>query len=94
MHLFGGIGILFLIIGGLLNVYLLVLKIMGQDIWGRPILILGAILFLGGIQLLTFGIITELIMRVYYESQHKETYRIRKVILGMEATAKTAEASR
>jgi hypothetical protein len=80
IHLFGPAGLISMGLGSAIYFYLLVLKVLGQDIWGRPILILGAILLIGGIQLLTFGIITELIMRTYYESQHKTTYKIRRVI--------------
>jgi glycosyltransferase involved in cell wall biosynthesis len=80
MHLFAQSGLLLLTFGVLINVYLLALKIMGQDIWGKPLLILGAILLLGGIQLITVGIIVEVLMRTYYESQNKRPYRIREVI--------------
>jgi glycosyltransferase involved in cell wall biosynthesis len=80
IHLFGPVGIITIGIGSAIYLYLLVIKIMGEDIWGRPILVLGSILIVGGIQLLTFGIITELIMRTYYESQKKTTYTIRHII--------------
>jgi glycosyltransferase involved in cell wall biosynthesis len=79
IHLLGPLGIISFILGCAINFYLLVLKIMGQDIWGRPILILGISLVLGGIQFLTFGIIAELMMRTYYESQNKKTYNIREI---------------
>jgi hypothetical protein len=52
---------------------------MGQDIWGKPLLILGLILLLGGIQLVTIGILAEVNVRTYYESQGKKTYQVRKV---------------
>ena len=80
IHLFGPVGIISTLIGSIIYIYLLAVKIMGEDIWGRPILILGAILIIGGIQLLTFGIITELMVRTYYESQRKKTYKIRRII--------------
>ncbi len=79
IHFFGPLGILCFTLGSAINLYLLILKILGQDIWGRPILLLGVTLVLGGIQFLTFGLIAELIMRVYYESQHKRTYNIREI---------------
>jgi len=82
IHLFGGIGIVAFIIGLLINFYLLILKILGEDIWGRPIMILGFILVLGGIQLITTGIIAEIIVRTYFESQNKTTYTIRTVFQG------------
>lgn len=82
MHLFGVAGIGLFGIGVLINFYLLFLKIMGEDIWGRPLLILGVTLLLGGIQLITIGIVAELVVRTYYESQNKTTYRVKEVFIG------------
>lgn len=82
IHLFGPVGIVSFLLGCAINAYLLVEKIMGHDIWGRPILILGVSLVLAGIQFLTFGLIAELIMRTYYESQQKKTYNVREVFTG------------
>ncbi|MEM9931341.1 MAG: glycosyltransferase family 2 protein [Bacteroidota bacterium] len=82
MHLFAQLGLLLFSAGSLINIYLLVLKLLGQDIWGKPLLILGAILLLGGIQLITVGIIVEVLMRTYYESQDKRPYRIRNIKRG------------
>lgn len=82
IHLFGGIGIIAFMIGMLINFYLLVLKLMGEDIWGRPLMILGFILVLGGIQFITTGIIAEIIVRTYFESQNKTTYTIKSVYQG------------
>ena len=79
MHLFGTIGFISVGIGLLINLYLLVLKFMGQDIWGKPLLILGLIFLLGGIQFITVGIIADINVRTYFESQNKKTYTIRKV---------------
>lgn len=79
MHLFGPLGIFSLIIGSLINLYLLALKIAGQDIWGKPLLILGVLMLLGGIQLITVGIMAEFLMRTYYESQRKKPYKVRHV---------------
>jgi len=82
IHLFGGLGLLSFLLGSAISLYLLVLKIMGEDIWGRPIMILGFILILGGIQFITTGIIAEIIVRTYFESQDKKTYRIKTIFLG------------
>ena len=79
MHLFGTLGFFSFGLGLLINAYLLVLKILGHDIWGKPILILGLIFLLGGIQLITIGILAEIAVRTYYESQSKKTYQVRKV---------------
>lgn len=82
MHLFGTTGILAFFVGMLINMYLLALKLFGQDIWGRPLLILGVMLTLAGIQLITFGLIAEVLMRVYYESGSKKPYQIKEVFTG------------
>lgn len=79
MHLFGGTGLVLFLIGIIINVYFLILKIAGHDIWGKPMLILGILLLLAGIQLITIGIIAELLMRTYYESQNKRPYNVRKI---------------
>ena len=79
MHLFGTMGFVSFGIGLLVNIYLLVLKLLGHDIWGKPLLILGLIFLLGGIQLVTIGILAEISVRTYFESQSKKTYQVRKV---------------
>lgn len=79
MHLFGTIGFISFFIGVGINIYLLILKIMGQDIAGKPIMILGLILLLGGIQFITIGIIADISTRTYFESQNKKTYTVRKI---------------
>ena len=82
IHIFGTLGLFSFLIGVLINFYLLVEKLMGADIWGRPILLLGFIFLLGGIQLITTGIIAEIIIRTYFESQDKKTYKIKAVYQG------------
>ena len=84
MHLFGTMGVGVFVVGLLINLYLLIVKLMGNDIWGRPLLILGAVLLLGGIQLITVGLIMEVQMRTYFESQEKRPYKVRRVIHGAE----------
>ena len=80
MHLFGSLGFLALFLGVTINLYLLVAKLAGQEIGGRPLLMLGVILTFTGIQLITTGFIAEFIMRTYYESQNKKPYIIREIV--------------
>ncbi|TMI97866.1 MAG: glycosyltransferase, partial [Bacteroidetes bacterium] len=91
MHLFGTIGFISFGIGALINLYLLILKIMGRDIWGKPLLILGLIFLLGGIQLITIGILAEISVRTYFESQNKKTYTVRKVYQAKEEVKPSLE---
>ena len=86
MHLFGTMGFISLGLGIAINLYLLILKILGQDIWGKPILILGLIFLLGGIQLITFGILAEISVRTYFEGTNKKTYQVRRIFNGQTET--------
>lgn len=79
MHIFGPVGLLLFFFGFLINIYLLIIKLGGARIGNRPLLILGVILLLAGLQLILFGIVAEILMRTYYESQHKKAFRIRSV---------------
>ncbi len=82
MHLFGNAGLFIFLIGAAINIYMLILKIMGRDIWGKPLLLLGILLIIAGIQLVTIGIVAELQMRTYFESQQKKPYKIKNIIIG------------
>ena len=83
IHLFGIFGVLLVILGVGINIFLLIVKFgWGQDIGTRPLLIFGMLFILGGIQLFTIGIVMELLIRTYYESQQKRPYRIKKVSIG------------
>lgn len=79
MHLFGNAGVFLFALGAVINLYLGVLKLMGNDIWGKPLLILGLMLVLAGIQFVTIGIVVEIQMRTYFESQQKKPYKIRHI---------------
>ena len=91
MNLFGPIGFVSFGIGALINIYLLILKIMGQEIGGKPLLILGLILLLGGIQFITIGIVADINTRTYFESQNKKTYNVRKVFHAKREIDNTSE---
>jgi hypothetical protein len=71
------------VVGGLLGVYLSVLKlVMGEEIGNRPLLLLSVLLVILGVQLVIMGLLGELVVRIYYESQDKPTYTIRQVFRG------------
>ena len=92
MHLFGTAGIVSFCAGCFLNLYVLFDKLMGAKIAGRPLLFLGLLLTVAGIQLITTGFIADLMMRTYYESQNKKPYRIKR-ITGAKAGEQEAENS-
>jgi glycosyltransferase involved in cell wall biosynthesis len=84
IHFFGTLGIITFGAGAIIDIYFLVLKLLGNDIWGKPLLLLGFMLTIGGIQIITIGIISEILMRTYYESQRKKPYRVKRTIVSEE----------
>ena len=83
IHLFGIFGFFLILLGMGINGWLLVEKFyFGNDIGQRPLLIFGILFILAGIQLFTVGIIMEMLIRTYYESQNKRPYRIGRVSIG------------
>lgn len=86
MHVFGFWGLISLVTGIAMGLYLTVVKLVfQQNISDRPLLILAVLLVITGIQLFCFGLVTELLMRTYHESQRRPIYRIREVIQGGES---------
>jgi glycosyltransferase involved in cell wall biosynthesis len=81
LQFFGPIGLLSGAGGFLISLYLTVEKILiGKDIGGRPLLLLGALLIIVGIQFIGMGLLGEMMVRVYHETQKKPIYVIKKVI--------------
>ena len=85
-HAFGAIGIALGTVGGLVLTYLLALKISGEDIGNRPLLMTGVLLVLVAVQLVTTGVMSELLTRVYYEAGSTDR---RPYLLREEANAPT-----
>lgn len=81
MHVFGLFGLLSIGLGTALGLYLTFLKLaLGENIGQRPLLILALLLLLAGVQLFSFGLLAELLMRTYHESQGRPIYRVREVV--------------
>ena len=79
MYGFGFAGIVSIFISLAMSSYLVVLKIMGEDIGNRPLLMFSLILGIAGVQLFSFGLLSELLIRTYHESQGRPIYRIRSI---------------
>ena len=62
--------------------YLLVIKFRGEDIGNRPLFSLALVLGLAGVQAFCFGLLGELQIRTYHESQGRPIYRIRATLRG------------
>ena len=82
MYVFGFGGILAILASLSTSFYLLIIKIMGADIGNRPLLTFSLVLGIAGVQLFCFGLLGELQIRTYHESQGRPIYRIRNILRG------------
>jgi glycosyltransferase involved in cell wall biosynthesis len=79
-RLFGFTGIVISGLGGLIGVYLVVLKALGESIGNRPLLTLSVVMVIVGVQSVMMGMIGELLMRIYFESSGKKNYTVRETV--------------
>ena len=81
MHFFGRIGLACVTVGGAILSFLLVKKIMGMEIIleNGPLLFTGGLLLLVGLVMFTTGLLGEMMMRTYFESQGRRIYAVREV---------------
>jgi len=82
LHAFGGLGLWLLVPGAGILAYLLGLKLLGESIGGRPLLLTGVILVLIGIQLIVAGLTGELLIRLYHEGGRRPQYHTREPMDG------------
>jgi glycosyltransferase involved in cell wall biosynthesis len=79
IHAFGGLGLAFGAAGGAILAWLAFDKLaLGHDIGGRPLLLLGLLLTLVGVQFVATGVLGELLIRVYHEPQGRRQYLLRR----------------
>ncbi len=77
--IFGSLGLFLSMCGFLSGVYLTYLKyFLNQGIWGRPLLFFTMLTLFLGFQLISLGLIAEMLTRVYHDGLNKESYKIRK----------------
>lgn len=81
MHFFGGIGFISLFLGFIAGSASIVLKIFHvRDFVSTPLPIFSALLIIVGVQLVVMGVLAEMLMRTYYESQRKYPYLIKEKV--------------
>jgi len=79
LHLFGGTGIFVFLFGIVIGFYLLILKFaFGKSIGDRPLLLLAILLMVLGVQFLIFGVLGDMLVRMYYR-EHKN-YQVKKIL--------------
>jgi hypothetical protein len=80
---FGPIGLGSGFLGFVIGLYLTAQKILyGQDIGGRPLLLLAVLLIFIGFQFVTMGLLGEMLARTYHESQDRPVYVVGEVLGG------------
>jgi len=92
LHAFGGLGLWLAAPGGLILVWLLLQKLLGEDIGGRPLLLVGVMLLLMGAQLIAAGLIGELLIRVYHEAGGAPQFHATEVLRDEQANQARAPA--
>ncbi len=81
IHFFGGIGLLALIVGTAAGIWAIALKIFSDiSLVRTPLPVLAALFLIVGVQLMVMGVLAEVMMRTYYESQKKTPYDIQEKI--------------
>jgi glycosyltransferase involved in cell wall biosynthesis len=83
MYVFGFGGLSAIAIGMALSLLLLVQKLGGAEIGNRPLLLVAVLALISGVQLFCFGLLAELQMRTYHESQGRPIYRVRETLRGI-----------
>ena len=81
IQFFGPMGLASGLVGFMILLYLSIEKLaFGASIGGRPLLLLGALLIIVGVQMIGMGLISEILVRVYHESQRKPIYVVKRII--------------
>lgn len=81
MQIFGLVGLFSMLAGTIIGTYLVTLKVVyGADLADRPLLLLSALLVILGMQFMSIGLMGELIVRIYYETQKKSIYAVREEV--------------
>jgi glycosyltransferase involved in cell wall biosynthesis len=93
LRIFGAVGLGMAAVGILIGIYLTVVKLaLGQDIGNRPLLLLAALLVILGVQMISMGLLAEMVMRTYHEVQDKPIYVIRESLDAPDKEGKMAGA--
>jgi len=89
IYLFGGTGIALMVVSGATLVYLAVRRLAFQiSVLSSPLFQMSTMVFILGFQSILMGLIAELLVRTYHESQAKLTYTVRRVVNGRRAEPK------
>jgi glycosyltransferase involved in cell wall biosynthesis len=81
IHMFGALGLVATVVGVGMTLVLVLQRIfLDEPLANRPILLLAILLTVVGIQFITMGLLGEILVRIYHESQRKPIYRVREIL--------------
>jgi len=81
LHVFGMVGGAMAFLGLLISSWLAYWRLFGgMSLANRPLLLLGIVLIFTGVQLVTVGLLAEMLARTYHESQNKPTYSVEQIL--------------
>src|SRR5579862_332670 len=89
MHFFGSLGLVGTSTGGLIMFYLLIRKILGNELVMEhgPLMMAGGLLLLAGLMMFSTGLLGEVLMRTYFETQDRRIYAVRQILAKKERRA-------
>ena len=81
MHFFGGVGMWSFLLGGLVGIWMVGLKLLeGKSFISTPLPLLAVFFILIGLQFVLMGLLAEMLMRIYFETENRQTYKIKEKI--------------
>src|SRR5439155_3067036 len=89
MHFFGAFGVAGTGLGGLILSYLAIYKLLGHEIVMEhgPLMVAGALLLLAGLMMFSTGLLGEVLIRTYFETQDRRIYAVRQILAKKERRA-------
>jgi hypothetical protein len=94
LQMFGSIGCMMGALGAVMCAWVIYQRFFGYQSANRPLLIVGAFMVLGGLNMIMTGLVAEMLSRTYHESQDKPVYVIRDVLESNVASPETGTARR
>jgi glycosyltransferase involved in cell wall biosynthesis len=81
MHILGGLGLTIGTIGSIISVYLVILKLFfGEGLSDRPLFVVAIFMIVVGIQFVTFGVLADIMLKIYYGQKERKHYLVEVVM--------------
>jgi len=81
IHVFGGLGLLLSVVGGIVSLYLVILRLFfGMGLSDRPLFIVAIFTVIVGVQFVVFGVLADIMLKVYYGMKERKNYLVEMVV--------------